>query len=227
MTELSMQPSADLSAIRRVPGLPCTGPRAAWVGLLCLAVLGGCSSTPGSEQSSAEVESRTIGEQGALSKPATDALPKAPVGQPPISSAPIATDQTPSGQLPAVLSDPKSLLSRRSVFFEYDSNVVRDEFRPMIQAHARFLLDNPKLRVTIQGNTDERGSREYNLALGQRRADAVRQAMSVLGVTERQMEPVSLGEERPRASGSTEAAYAENRRADILYDGEDKLPAGK
>ena len=81
--------------------------------------------------------------------------------------------------------------------------------------------------MLIQGNTDERGSREYNLALGQRRADAVRQAMAVLGVTERQMEPVSLGEERPRASGSTEAAYAENRRADILYDGEDKLPAGK
>jgi peptidoglycan-associated lipoprotein len=190
-------------------------------------VLAGCSSTPDSEQSSAQVESRTIGEQGALTKPGTDALPKAPVGQPPISGAPIATDQTPSGKLPAVLSDPKSLLSRRSVFFEYDSNVVRDEFRPMIQAHARFLLDNPKFRVTIQGNTDERGSREYNLALGQRRADAVRQAMSVLGVTERQMEPVSLGEERPRTSGSTEAAYAENRRADILYDGEDKLPGGK
>jgi peptidoglycan-associated lipoprotein len=104
---------------------------------------------------------------------------------------------------------------------------VVNEFRPMVQAHARFLLDNPKLRITIQGNTDERGSREYNLALGQRRADAVRQAMSVLGVTERQMEPVSLGEERPRASGSTEAAFAENRRADILYDGEDKPPVGK
>lgn len=195
--------------------------------MLCLAVLTGCSSTPGPEQSGAEVESRPIGEQGALKKPPTDALPKAPVGQPPISSAPIAAEPTPSGKLPSVLSDPKSLLSRRSVFFEFDSNVVRDEFRPMIQAHARFLLDNPKLRVTIQGNTDERGSREYNLALGQRRADAVRQAMSVLGVTERQMEPVSLGEERPRATGSNEAAWAENRRADILYDGEDKLPTDK
>jgi peptidoglycan-associated lipoprotein len=227
MTELSMQPTVAPAATHRVPGLSRTGYRSAWIGMLCLAALAGCSSTPDSEQSSAQVESRTIGEQGALAKPGTDALPKAPVGQPPISGAPIATDQARSGQLPAVLSDPKSLLSRRSVFFEYDSNVVRDEFRPMIQAHARFLLDNPKFRVTIQGNTDERGSREYNLALGQRRADAVRQAMAVLGVTERQMEPVSLGEERPRASGSTEAAYAENRRADILYDGEDKLPAGK
>ncbi|MFN9156031.1 MAG: OmpA family protein, partial [bacterium] len=82
-------------------------------------------------------------------------------------------------------------------------------------------------RAAPAAGASSRGSREYNLALGQRRADAVRQAMSVLGVTERQMEPVSLGEERPRASGSTEAAYAENRRADILYDGEDKLPAGK
>lgn len=227
MTQLSTQPPADPSARHRLPGLPRTGHRSACIGMLCLAVLAGCSSTPGTEQSGAQVESRPIGEQGALKKPPTDALPKAPVGQPPISSAPIATDPTASGKLPAVLSDPKSVLSRRSVFFEYDSNVVRDEFRPMIQAHVRFLLDNPKFRVTIQGNTDERGSREYNLALGQRRADAVRQAMSVLGVTERQMEPVSLGEERPRGSGSTEAAYAENRRADILYDGEDKLPAGK
>ena len=228
MTELSMQSVADASARPRSAGLAHTVRRPAWAGVLCLAMLAGCSSTPGPEQSGAQVESRSVGEQGTAKAPATgDALPKAPVGQPSISGAPIATDQTRSGQLPAVLSDPKSLLSRRSVYFEYDSNVVRDEFRPMVQAHARFLLDNPKLRITIQGNTDERGSREYNLALGQRRADAVRQAMSVLGVTERQMEPVSLGEERPRASGSTEAAFAENRRADILYDGEDKPPVGK
>jgi peptidoglycan-associated lipoprotein len=228
MTELSMQSVADASAGPRRTDLAHTARRPAWVGVLCLAMLAGCSSTPDSEQSGAQVESRSVGEQGTAKAPTTaDALPKAPVGQPPISGAPIATDQARSGQLPAVLSDPKSLLSRRSVYFEYDSNVVRDEFRPMVQAHARFLLDNPKLRITIQGNTDERGSREYNLALGQRRADAVRQAMSVLGVTERQMEPVSLGEERPRASGSTEAAFAENRRADILYDGEDKPPVGK
>jgi peptidoglycan-associated lipoprotein len=126
-----------------------------------------------------------------------------------------------------VLRDPKSLLSKRSIYFDYDSNSLRDEYRPIVQAHARFLLENPRLRITIQGNTDERGSREYNLALGQRRADSVRQAMAVLGVTDKQMEPVSFGEERPRASGSTEADYAENRRADIVYDGEDKPPVGK
>lgn len=217
MTETSMQPTEAPSATHRVPGLSRTGYRSAWLGMLCLAALAGCSSTPDSEQSSAQVESRTIGEQGALTKPATDALPKAPVGQPPISGAPIGTDQTPSGQLPAVLSDPKSLLSRRSVFFEYDSNVVRDEFRPMIQAHARFLLDNPKFRVTIQGNTDERGSREYNLALGQKRAEAVRRSLTSLGVADAQIEAVSFGEEKPKSTGADEAAFAENRRADIVY----------
>jgi peptidoglycan-associated lipoprotein len=228
MTELSMQSTADASARPAAPRPSRALHRAAWIGALCVAALAGCSSTPDAEQSGAQVESRPIGEQGAVKVPPKgDPLTQAPVGQPPISGAPIAIDKVPAGQLPAVLTDPKSLLSRRSVYFEYDSNVVRDEFRPMIQAHARFLLDNPKLRITIQGNTDERGSREYNLALGQRRADAVRQVMSVLGVTERQMEPVSLGEERPRATGSTEAAFAENRRADILYDGEDKPPVGK
>jgi peptidoglycan-associated lipoprotein len=227
MTELSMQSTAEPPARPAAPRRSRVLHRAAWIGALCVAALAGCSSTPDAEQSGVQVESRPIGEQGAVKKPVADALPKAPVGQPPISGAPIATDPVSAGKLPAVLTDPKSLLSRRSVYFEYDSNVVRDEFRPMIQAHARFLLDNPKLRITIQGNTDERGSREYNLALGQRRADAVRQVMSVLGVGERQMEPVSLGEERPRATGSTEAAFAENRRADILYDGEDKPPVGK
>ena len=188
----------------------------------------GCSSTPKTgEQPGAAVENRDIGTQASKPSQPKEPLVEKPVGQPPISSTALTPDAAQSGALPAVLSDPKSLLSRRSVYFEYDSNAVPDEYRPMIQAHARFLLDNPKFRVTIQGNTDERGSREYNLALGQRRADAVRQAMTVLGVGERQMEPVSLGEERPRATGSDEASYAENRRADIVYDGEDKPPVGK
>jgi peptidoglycan-associated lipoprotein len=196
-----------------------------------MAVLAGCGTTPDTkEQAGAAVENRDIGKQPPITPPKVppkEALVEKPVGQPPISGQPIAVEPTPAGVLPSALRDPKSLLSRRSIYFEYDSNAVRDEYRPMIQAHARFLLDNPKLRVTIQGNTDERGSREYNLALGQRRAEAVRQAMAVLGVTERQMEPVSLGEERPRATGSDEASYAENRRADIVYDGEDKPPVGK
>ncbi len=115
------------------------------------------------------------------------------------------------------LNDPASPLARRSIYFDFDSFVVRDEFRPTIEAHARYLLANPTRRVVIQGNTDERGSREYNLALGQKRAEAVRRAMSALGVPDSQMEAVSFGEERPRATGADEASFAENRRADLVY----------
>ncbi|MFO1300542.1 MAG: peptidoglycan-associated lipoprotein Pal [Burkholderiaceae bacterium] len=115
------------------------------------------------------------------------------------------------------LNDPKSPLAKRSIYFDFDSFVVKDEFRGTVEAHARYLLANNAKRVVIQGNTDERGSREYNLALGQKRAEAVRRAMSALGVPDKQMEAVSFGEERPRATGADEASYAENRRADLAY----------
>ncbi len=115
------------------------------------------------------------------------------------------------------LNDPASPLAKRSIYFDFDSFVVKDEFRGTVEAHARYLLGNDAKRVVIQGNTDERGSREYNLALGQKRAEAVRRAMSALGVADRQMEAVSFGEERPRATGADEASFAENRRADLVY----------
>ena len=117
----------------------------------------------------------------------------------------------------AALTDPNNILSKRSVFFDFDSFVIKPEARPLIEAHARFLVQNPQMRMLVQGNTDERGSREYNLALGQKRAEAVRRAMSALGVPDKQMEAVSFGEERPRATGADEASYAENRRADLVY----------
>ncbi|NLD67446.1 MAG: peptidoglycan-associated lipoprotein Pal [Limnobacter sp.] len=115
------------------------------------------------------------------------------------------------------LDDPASPLSKRSIYFDFDSFAIRDEFRPTVDAHSRYLNSNRDRRVLIQGNTDERGSREYNLALGQKRAEAVRRALAALGVQESQMEAVSLGEERPRATGSDEASWAENRRADLVY----------
>jgi peptidoglycan-associated lipoprotein len=118
------------------------------------------------------------------------------------------------------LKDPGNILSKRSVYFDYDSSAVKDEFKPMVTAHAKFLTDNRGRKVVVQGNTDERGSREYNLALGQRRADSVKKMMMLLGATDRQIETVSFGEEKPRAAGSDEAAYSQNRRADIVYDGE-------
>jgi len=115
------------------------------------------------------------------------------------------------------LNDPNSPLSRRSVYFDFDSFVVKDEFRPVVQAHASFLGTNKTRRVVVQGNTDERGSREYNLALGQKRAEAVRRSLTALGVPDAQIEAVSFGEEKPKATGADEASYAENRRADIVY----------
>ena len=87
----------------------------------------------------------------------------------------------------------------------------------MVEAHARYLVENPERKLVLQGNTDERGSREYNLALGQKRAEAVRRALAVLGVSEAQVEAVSFGEERPRNVSETEDAYAENRRTDMVY----------
>jgi peptidoglycan-associated lipoprotein len=115
------------------------------------------------------------------------------------------------------LNDPKGVLANRSVYFDYDSFVVREDGKPVVANHSGYLTKNNGRKVLIQGNTDERGGTEYNLALGQKRAEAVRRAMSTLGVSENQMEAVSLGEEKPKATGSDEAAWAENRRADIVY----------
>lgn len=115
------------------------------------------------------------------------------------------------------LDDPRGVLARRSVYFDYDSYIVKDEFKSVVEAHSRYLANNKNRKIIIQGNTDDRGGREYNLALGQKRAEAVRKSMSLLGVPEAQMEAVSLGKEKPKATGSDEAAFTENRRADIVY----------
>lgn len=115
------------------------------------------------------------------------------------------------------LNDPKGILAKRSIYFDYDSYIVKDEFKPVIEAHAKYLANNKSRKIVIQGNTDERGGREYNLALGQKRAEAVRKALSLLGVSDSQMEAVSFGKEKPKATGSDEAAWAENRRSDIAY----------
>ncbi|MGE5466993.1 MAG: peptidoglycan-associated lipoprotein Pal [Ignavibacteria bacterium] len=117
----------------------------------------------------------------------------------------------------AGLKDPRSPLYKRSVYFDYDQYVVKDEFKPTIEAHAKFLASNPQFKVLIQGNADERGSREYNLALGQKRAEAVKKALALLGAREDQVESVSLGKEKPVCGESNEECWAKNRRADILH----------
>jgi peptidoglycan-associated lipoprotein len=106
-----------------------------------------------------------------------------------------------------------------SVFFDYDSYVVRSEARPLIDAHAKRLAQDSSRKVTIQGNADERGSREYNLALGQKRAEAVRRALRLLGARDAQIEAVSLGKEHPVCTEATESCYAQNRRGDFVYLG--------
>ena len=115
------------------------------------------------------------------------------------------------------LNDPASILAKRSVYFDLDSYVVKDEFKSVVEAHAKYLIAHSDRKVIIQGNTDERGGSEYNLALGQKRAEAVRRALAVLGVSDAQLEAVSFGKEKPKAAGSNEAAWAENRRSDIAY----------
>jgi peptidoglycan-associated lipoprotein len=115
------------------------------------------------------------------------------------------------------LNDPANILSKRSVYFDFDSFSIKEDFKSVVEAHGKFLAGNPERKVIIQGNTDERGGSEYNLALGQKRAEAVRRALSLAGARDSQMEAVSFGKEKPKASGNSEEAWAQNRRADIVY----------
>jgi peptidoglycan-associated lipoprotein len=181
-----------------------------WITMFAvLGLLAGCASAPKDEQPPAKVED--------AAPPTTATGPDQTTKSPSdVTAKPLAQDTV--GADP--LKDPGNILSRRSIFFDYDSNAVKEEFKPVVSAHAGFLAKNRNRRATVQGNTDERGSREYNLALGQRRADAVKQMMTLLGAPAAQIETVSFGEEKPRAQGNNEQAYAENRRADIVYDGE-------
>jgi peptidoglycan-associated lipoprotein len=157
------------------------------------AVLAGCGSSPTAEQSGAPVESRV---------------------------ATVNASSVNGINLPRELTDPGSVLSKRSIYFDLDSYTIKSEQRDLVAAHAKFMVKNPQFKVLLQGNTDERGSSEYNLSLGQKRSDALKKALVLLGVSESQIETVSLGKEKPRNEGHDESAWAENRRADILYAGE-------
>jgi peptidoglycan-associated lipoprotein len=120
----------------------------------------------------------------------------------------------------AALRDPNNILSKRSIYFDFDEFVIKDQYRPIIEAHAKYLQANRGARATLQGHTDERGTREYNIALGQKRADAVKKMMVLLGAQEIQIETVSFGKEKPRREGHDEASWTENRRVDIVHAGE-------
>ena len=171
------------------------------------ALLAGCASTP-VEEPKAAVEDRT---------PTTAGTP--PAVRPGTSTvAPVAPPG--AAQQPNPLKDPNNILSKRSLFYDYDKYDVKDEYKPLLQAHARYLAQNRNAKMLIQGNCDERGSREYNIALGQKRSDGVKKMLLLMGAQESQIESVSLGEEKPRCTDSTEACYSQNRRSDLLYGGE-------
>ncbi|MBV8157631.1 MAG: peptidoglycan-associated lipoprotein Pal [Dyella sp.] len=115
------------------------------------------------------------------------------------------------------LNDPSSVLAKRSVYFDFDKYEVRADQRDVVDAHGRYLSGNQAASVRVEGNADERGSREYNLALGQKRAEAVRKAMVQLGANDKQIEAISNGKEKPKATGHDEASWTENRRDDLVY----------
>jgi len=185
--------------------------RAAWIASFASAlslVLAACASTPTEEQSPAGVEERKPGAQpGAQTQP---------VKPPTVARIDLTGKPSPTSGL----KDPNNILSRRSIFYELDKFDIKDQFKDLVEAHARFLRDNPGMRMLIQGNTDERGSREYNVGLGQRRSEGVKRMLLLLGAKEAQIESVSLGEEKPRDEGHNEEAWAKNRRSDIMYQGE-------
>ena len=176
---------------------------------LAAVMLASCSGGPVSEQEPAGVEERTA----SAAQPGAQTQPVKPG-----SVARVDLTAKPGAQSP--LTDPRNILSRRSIFYELDAYDVKDQYKDLVEAHARYLRDNPRSKMLIQGNTDERGSREYNVGLGQRRSEGVKRMLLLLGAKEEQVESVSLGEEKPRAEGHDEQAWSQNRRSDILYQGE-------
>ncbi|HYY61932.1 MAG TPA: peptidoglycan-associated lipoprotein Pal [Burkholderiales bacterium] len=137
--------------------------------------------------------------------------------------APTAMSSTPSARsapatsVAGVRSDGRAMPQARSVYYEYDRSEIKPEGAKVVDVNAQYLREHPELKVKVEGNADERGSREYNLALGQRRADAVGKRMTILGIPADRIETVSYGKEKPKATGHDESAWSENRRSDIVY----------
>ncbi len=165
-------------------------------------VLGACSTTP-------------EGDKPAATEAAPAPKPQAlPAERKPVPGVDLTARSN------AALKDPNNILSKRSVFFDYDKYEIKDEYKSLVEAHAKYLRDNTGAKMLIQGNADERGSREYNVALGQRRSDTVKRALILLGARESQIESVSLGEEKPVCTEHAEGCWTKNRRDDMLYNGE-------
>ena len=180
--------------------------------LAAAVLIAGCGTTTEDPDTSTGAPVTDASRPGGGAKPGATGPQSGPVAR---------VDMTKPGAIGEV--DPKvksGILARRSIYYDYDQFDIKDEYRGVVEAHAKYLRENPAARVLIQGNTDERGSREYNVGLGQRRSDGVKKMMVLLGARDNQIESVSLGEEKPQADGHNEAAWSKNRRCDILYSGE-------
>ena len=179
-----------------------------WWALALATALTGCSSVS-LQEGQVPVEDRTGTATGADAAARTDASAEARAAtQSRVAS--VAADNS------AVLAAGPAGVGRL-IYFDYDSVAIKPEFQSLVEGHARFLRANASRRIAIEGHTDERGGREYNLALGQRRAEAVRRALSLLGVPDTQVEAVSFGKEKPAATGADETTWSKNRRAEIYY----------
>lgn len=170
---------------------------------LVTALLGACSSTP---VTPAAPMSASI-----ASAPAPG--PAAPAA----AAQPMTAKTVQTVTVPAYLDAQSDISTKRSVYFDFDVALLKPDFSALIERQGKYLSANPSIAIKIEGNADERGSAAYNLALGQRRADTVRQALEVFGARDGQLEAISWGSERPRAPGHDEAAWAQNRRADLQY----------
>ena len=180
------------------------------------------------EQENAAKEARVRQEQEELARAREEARKRDEAAQRAAKTEvpvvrPLEADQFQQEPLSKPDSTPKDLeafLAKRTIiYYDYDAYNVKEEYRTLVEAHGKFLLAHRELKVRIEGNCDERGSREYNLALGQRRADSVKRALTLLGVPASQIETVSFGSEKPKAISHDEQAYAENRRSDLVYTG--------
>jgi peptidoglycan-associated lipoprotein len=174
-------------------------------------VVSGCSSPPARRQP-AQIEDRSAG----ASDQAGGASGQA--GQSGEGTNVYVGEGSGQGVFTAqALEDPESPLSQRIIYFDYDSNEIKPEFQAILMAHGEFLVQNPAYRVTVEGHTDERGTHEYNIGLGERRAQAVQRVLMLMGLQDNQVETISYGKQKLVDPASSEAAHALNRRAVLVY----------
>ncbi|MEO8315722.1 MAG: peptidoglycan-associated lipoprotein Pal [Pseudomonadota bacterium] len=175
--------------------------------LVAAMLIAGCKSKP------PKVDAPATTDVPAATNPSTNPIP----GNTGSQNSGVATVNLTPPAAPGALGPPGALGAQRVIYFDYDSSDVRNEFIDVIAAHGRFLAGNATVRVRLEGHSDERGSREYNIALGERRAQTVKRALALQGVQESQIATVSYGEERPAAVGSDDNAWSKNRRVEIVY----------